>query len=212
MPGKRKRGNDASLTAATDSSHLSAIAAARLKAGAPTKGVPTPEPTHEKVSVPSSPTPEVVAYGSGLPYSVEEGEDGDSEEDSQPNVKCKVKFCNWRNDSKDILCDTGSELTVNLSKHTTIALVGSFKFKVLRGAININGANIAAASRAAQDDRFHHAFMPAIHPILKFRGLDSTNHVQFMSWNDPIPLASNKPPFAHISIAPFVTRSFSVVS
>lgn len=212
MPGKRKRADEAISGAVANGSSLSAIAAARLRAGAAAKGITTTEITHEPVPGPSSPTPQSVQPISSLPDSEDEEEEGEGEEEAPAIFKRKFKFCTWRNHSQDILSDTDAELTVNLIKHTTISLIGSFKFKVLRGAVNINGANIAAVSRAGQENGFHHAFVPATHPILKIRGLDGTNHVQFMSCKDTASFARDSPPFVDISNATHATRSFRIVS
>ncbi|CAO2656205.1 Nn.00g050080.m01.CDS01 [Neocucurbitaria sp. VM-36] len=212
MPGKRKRGDDVTSSAVANGNPLSAIAAARLRAGAAAKGITTPEITHEPVPIPSTPAPESVESGSRLLGPEEEERREEEEEEGHTSFRRKLKFCNWRNDSQDIISNTDSELTLNLNKHSTIALVGSFKFKVLRGAVNINGANISTASRAAQDNGFYHAFVPAIHPILKIRGLDGTNHIKFMSCRDPMPLARNSPLCVHNSDITPVTRSFKIIT
>jgi polynucleotide 5'-hydroxyl-kinase GRC3/NOL9 len=125
-------------------------------------------------------------------------------------LRQNVKLCTWRNDAQNILSDTDKELTVNLNKHTTIALIGCFRFKVLRGAINVNGANIGAMSRDGQQDQVYTAYVPATHPISKFRGLDGMNHVQFLHCADTSQLASTGPLLEDIWNAG--SRSFSVVS
>ena len=209
MPGKRKRGEDANSREVTcETKPLSAIAAARLRAGAAAKGITTPDSTHEPVPVPSSPPVEipVSAYGEA-----EEEEDDEEVGETHENIKRNFKLCNWRNDLHDILSDTDFELTINLNRHATIALIGCFEFRVLRGAININGANLGSVSRDAQKNTIHRAFVPATCPILKIRGLDSTNHVEFMSCKGPTAFAANCPLFSNIWNAPFVTRSFSIV-
>ena len=129
-------------------------------------------------------------------------------------VKQNLRLCNWRNDPQDILSDTTFDLTVKLNKHTTIALVGCFRFRVLRGAININGANIEVLSRHGQKDQIYTVYTPAAYPISKIRGLDGVNQVQFTNCEDPTPLASLSPLFSDIwnSQPNAKGRSFSVVS
>ncbi|KAF1843805.1 uncharacterized protein K460DRAFT_357487 [Cucurbitaria berberidis CBS 394.84] len=213
MSGKRKRDEGTSSGTVAGRKPLSAIAAARLRAGAAAEGSTTPEITHEPVLAPSSLPPESPESGSG--YGEPElgnKEEGEEEEETHAIIKRNFKLCNWRNESQNILSDTESELTINLNKHTTIALIGCFEFKVIRGAININGANIGALSRDAQKGVVHRAFVPSTHPILKIRGLDGTNHVQFMSCKEAVPIAENSPLFANIWNAEFVTRSFSIIT
>jgi polynucleotide 5'-hydroxyl-kinase GRC3/NOL9 len=139
-----------------------------------------------------------------------------SESEEEPLiVRHNVKLCNWRNESQNILSDTETELTVKLAKHTTIALIGCFRFKVVRGAVNINGANIGPLSRNGKKDQVYTSYAPATHPISKIRGLDDSNHVQFISCDEPRPFASTSPLFADIwnaRIGSGTSRSFSVVS
>jgi polynucleotide 5'-hydroxyl-kinase GRC3/NOL9 len=177
-----------------------------LNAEASAKGVVTPEITVEPVpatepssTLPESPVPEL-----------EESE----QEDEVPAAQLDLKLCNWRNEAQNILSDTASELTVKLPKHSTIALIGCFQLKVLRGAININGANIGAFSRDGQEDPFCTAYVPATHPILKIRGLDGTNHVKFINCKEPSSLSDISPLFADLWNVQAETekhRSFSVV-
>lgn len=191
MPGKRKRGGDSAI-AASPVQPLSAIAAARLKAQtAATPG----EDTATKDTAELAPQIQVTVP---LPRSpVPEPED--SELDEEPLVvKQNLRLCNWRNDPKNIISDTASELTVKLSKHATVALVGSFQFKVLRGAINVNGANIEVLSRRGQRDEVYTVYAPATHPVSKIRGLDGGNQVQFMNCEEPAPLAQISPMFLDI--------------
>jgi polynucleotide 5'-hydroxyl-kinase GRC3/NOL9 len=189
-------------TTSTSAKPLSAIAAARLKAEAAVEHVAALETIVEPVPLPDSANP--------LPQSpVAEPED--SEQDDEPMVlRQNVKLCTWRNDAQNIMSDTEKELTVKLNKHTTIALIGCFRFKVLRGAVNVNGANIGAMSRDGQQDQVYTAYVPATHPIAKFRGLDGMNHVQFLHCADTSQLASAGPLFEDIWHAG--SRSFSVVS
>ncbi|KAF2827680.1 hypothetical protein CC86DRAFT_381660 [Ophiobolus disseminans] len=137
------------------------------------------------------------------------------ESDEEPlAIQQNLKLCNWRSNKQDILSDTDTELTVRLNKHTTIALIGSFQFKVLRGAVNVNGANIEVLSRDGQKDHVHTAYVPATHPISKIRGLDSVNQVQFITCKEPVPLASISPVFSDIWSSRLETngRSFSVIT
>jgi polynucleotide 5'-hydroxyl-kinase GRC3/NOL9 len=184
---------------------LSAIAAARLRAEVAAKSAAIQETTLEPLPAPSSPPPENL---------VSEYEDSDAEPEPVV-IKRNLKLCNWRNDPKDILSDTDSELTINLEKHTTIALIGYFTFKVLRGAININGANVGAVTHEGQKAVTHHAAVPATHAISKIRGLDGRNQVQFMSCREPAPFSNLNPLFTDIWNAKTRNqkpRTFSVVS
>jgi polynucleotide 5'-hydroxyl-kinase GRC3/NOL9 len=187
---------------------MSAIAAARLRAEATAKGVVTPEVTTEPV-----PGPADVLAPSPLP---EPEEYEDSELDEEPFVvKQNLKLCTWRNESQNTISNTDSELTVKLSKHTTIALIGVFRFRVLKGAVHINGANIGALSRNGQKDQIYSAYVPSTHPISKIRGLDNVNHVQFISCEEPKPLATMSSLFSdiwNVGADARISRSFQVVS
>lgn len=108
-------------------------------------------------------------------------------------TKRNVKLCNWQNSPRDIFTENESELSINLDKNTTIALVGHFDFRVSRGAININGANIGAVTRDGQKAKTYRAYVPATQPIFKIRGLDGKNHVQFTSCKEPTPFAKLNP-------------------
>lgn len=184
---------------------LSAIAAARLKAESAVKGVTTPEITTDPV-----PQPSVVVPPSPSPQHEE------SEADEEPLVvRQNLKLCSWRNEPQNVVSDTSSELTVKLPKHTTIALIGCFRFKVLRGAVNINGANIGALSHEGEKAQTYTSHVPATHPISKIRGLDGMNHVQFITCEQPGPLAKTSTLFADIWNVPTRSgrsRSFEVVS
>jgi polynucleotide 5'-hydroxyl-kinase GRC3/NOL9 len=130
-------------------------------------------------------------------------------------VKQNLKLCSWRNNPRDVLIDTETDLSVKINKHTTISLLGHFRFKVLKGAVNINGANISALSCEGRKDQEYTAYVPATHPIAKIRGLDSTNHVHFTHCTYARPLASSSILFVDIWNAPVESkrhRSFSVVS
>tara|TARA_R110002003_G_scaffold76_1_gene6957 strand:- start:13234 stop:13818 length:585 start_codon:yes stop_codon:yes gene_type:complete len=179
---------------------LSAIAAARLRAEASAKGGATPELTLDPVPLQPSATPEL---------------DASDLEEEPLVVQRNLKLCSWRNVPQNVLSEEDAGLTVKLSKHTTISLIGAFQFKVLRGAININGANIGVLSRNGRKDQVYTSSVPATHPISKIRGLDGVNHVQFSSWEGPTTLAGISPLHANIWNVPTdvaTSRSFTVVS
>ncbi|KAH7394107.1 hypothetical protein DE146DRAFT_746777 [Phaeosphaeria sp. MPI-PUGE-AT-0046c] len=187
MPGKRKRTGDVATSlraitpAATNERPRSAIAASRLKAEAAAQGVVSPEATTEPVQPPSDVLPPSPAYGH---------EESESEEGEEPLIiKQNLKLCSWRNESQHVLLDTDTDLAVKINKHITISLVGHFRFKVLKGAVNINGANIGALSREGRKDQEYTAYVPATHPITKIRGLDSINQVHFTHCTHARPLA-----------------------
>jgi polynucleotide 5'-hydroxyl-kinase GRC3/NOL9 len=187
---------------------MSAIAAARLRAEATAKGIVTPE-------VITEPMPDLSDVLTQRPL-LEPQEHDDSELAEEPLiVKQNWKLCTWRNEPQNIISSTGRGLTVKLSKHTTIALIGIFQFKVLKGAIHINGANIGALSRDGQKDHVYSAYVPSTHPISKIRGLDNVNHVQFISCEEQKPLANISPLFSdiwNVEINAKGSRSFQVVS
>lgn len=109
-----------------------------------------------------------------------------------------LKLCNWQSNPRDIFAENESELSINLDKNTTIALVGHFDFKVSRGAVNINGANIGAVTQGGQRGQSYRAYVPATHPIFKIRGLDAKNYVQFSSCKEPTPFAKLSPLYEDI--------------
>lgn len=167
---------------------LSAIAAARLRAEVAAKAATIQETTLEPLAAPSSPPAEDL---------VSEYEESEAEPEPAP-TKRNIKLCNWQSNPRDIFVENESELSINLDKNTTIALIGHFDFRVSRGAININGANIGAVTRDGQKAKTYRACVPATQPILKIRGLDSKNHVQFGSCNDPTPFAILNPLYEDI--------------
>lgn len=205
MSAKRKRGEDGAASAPSSGKPLTAIAAARLRTEAAAKVVNTPQVTLEQISAPPSPVAK---------KQESESEDSDTDEENVP-VQRNLKLCNWRSEPQNILSDTDTELTINLPKHTTIALVGCFEFTVLRGAIHVNGANIGTVGQDGQKNRVHRAYVPATGPISKIRGLDGTNHVLFRSCRVPTPLSSISPMFGNIWNADSQIekgRSFCIVS
>ncbi|KAK1909983.1 hypothetical protein P3342_008155 [Pyrenophora teres f. teres] len=188
MSGKRKRAEDLGSGGATSGKPLTAIAAARLRTEAAAKVVKTAEVALEQIAMPSSPL---------LQSRDSDIEEVESEEEVVP-VQHNVKLCNWRSEPQNVLSETDTELKISLSKHTTIALIGCFDFTVLRGAVNVNGANIGTVSRDGQKNRVYRAYVPATHPIFKIRGLDGTNHIQIKTCKPPAPLASISPLFKEI--------------
>lgn len=154
---------------------LSAIAAARLRAEASTPTIVGAKNVQDVVIQ----VPEAV-LDSPAPL-----QDNSEEEDTEPTVAVQnLKLCNWRNNVQDILEDTTTQLTLNLNKHTTVAVVGCYRLKVLKGAINIKGANIAARPVEGSKGQSYTVFAPTTNPIIKIRGLDVTSHVQFTSITD----------------------------
>ncbi len=186
---------------------MTAIAAARIKAQdvAASEGIleRPPAPTHLQGGSAGS------LHEDRISDVAEEG----SEKDAQ--VTRTFKLCNWRGLPENVLSDTDSELVVNLPKHSTIALFGCFDFNVIKGAININGANIGPSNPEGKQNQTYRAFMPITHPILKLRGLDDTNHVKFITCEVPAPLATINPFFDdiwHTRSSHGDCRSFSIVS
>ncbi|KAI8939746.1 hypothetical protein NX059_003491 [Plenodomus lindquistii] len=190
MPGKRRKieedGPDAGP--AENQKPLSAIAAARLRAEAATKPISATDVTVQPVSLPSTPEPLLLDPTH---------ETAEAEQTVVP-VKRNLRLCNWRNESSNILSETESDVLINLNKHTTIALIGCFDFKVLRGAVHVNGANIGTVDRTGQRGACHRIYASATHPILKIRGLDATNHVQFISCKEPTPFTKTSVLFDHL--------------
>ncbi|KAF3047634.1 Polynucleotide 5'-hydroxyl-kinase grc3 [Didymella heteroderae] len=194
MPVKRRKLEETTATASTQKpaagaeKPLSAIAAARLRAEAAKNVVNVQETILEPLAAPSSPPAEELAP-----------EYEEYEAELEPVVKQRnVKLCNWQSNPRDIFAESESELSINLDKNTTIALVGHFEFKVSRGAININGANIGAVTRDGQKGQTYRAYVPATHPIFKIRGLDAKNHVQFSSCKEPTPFGKLSLPYEDI--------------
>ncbi|KAF3004852.1 Polynucleotide 5'-hydroxyl-kinase grc3 [Curvularia kusanoi] len=194
MPVKRRKLDEATPTStaqtptARNEKPLSAIAAARLRAEAAAKVVAIQETTLEPLAAPSSPPAEVL---------VSEYEESEAEPEPVP-TKRNLKLCNWQSNPRDIFVENESELSISLDKNTTIALIGHFDFRVSRGAININGANIGAVTKDGQKGRTYRACVPATQPILKIRGLDSKNYVQFASCREPTPFAILNPLYEDI--------------
>lgn len=213
MPGKRRKTEQGDTSLRPAKTPLSAIAAARAQAEATVETVCGPNVPVEPIALQSTPeinqsTPEEALY------SWPRGETSEGKQDDPSARRC-LRLCSWRNDPSHILADTESELCIHLDKHTTIALIGCFQFKVLRGAIHINGANIGAVDRAGQKHTLHCVYASATHPVLKIRGLNATNHVQFFSCKEPAFLTSVSPLFEDLWRTRSIhkpDRSFTVVS
>jgi polynucleotide 5'-hydroxyl-kinase GRC3/NOL9 len=215
MSNKRKRNVASETSSLATEKPLSAIAAARLRSEAAAKSrafsaapsppaltlTPTPRQEIEQPLRKQEPTL-IDTNSAPVEY--------DSDTDGSIAPTRKVKLCNWNHSSENIQADTEDELTVVLKKHSTIALVGCFEFRVLKGAINISGANISINGRNGQRSRTYRVYVPVTHPILKIRGLGDINHVQLL--NCPNPYAELSSSFTGIWNAPFVSRSFSIVS
>lgn len=137
----------------------------------------------------------------------------EEEEPPVPHVHQNFKLCTWRKISENVLSDTASELTVVLEKHQTISFVGCFDLKVLKGAVNINGANIGAVPRSGDTAKCFRVYVPSTHPITKIRGLDRTSHVRISSCEDAALFESMGPLFSGIWAArKDKGRSFDFVS
>lgn len=167
---------------------LSAIVAARLRSEATTKSAVIQETPLEPLAAPSSPPQEDL---------ISEHEQDEAETEPE-YISRNIKLCNWTNDPNDVFIENESELSINLNKHSTISLLGHYDFRVLKGAININSANIGAVTREGHKAQVHRAYVPATHPITKIRGLDTTNHIHFTSCKEPTPLAKLSPLFEGI--------------
>lgn len=129
-------------------------------------------------------------------------------------VKQNVQLCTWSHRENDILDESNDQMTVSLNKNTTITLIGCFELVVLKGAINVNGANYAANRRRKESGIRHRVFVPSTHPISSIKGLDSTNEIQFWSCEKPAPFANLSPLFENIWNARLKkdpARSFSLV-
>jgi polynucleotide 5'-hydroxyl-kinase GRC3/NOL9 len=180
---------------------LSAVAAARLKAQqivAASAG---------SLDAPSSPVSE------SAPSEVSEAEA--QEEEFPVTQQRNVQLCTWRYGKDYISSESDSEITVSLKKGVTITLIGIFDFAVLKGAININGANLEAKAGRGEKPIVRRAFVPSTHPLSIIRGLDGTNEVRFLDCGDAMPLEELSPLFRDIWNAKSGkggSRSFALVS
>lgn len=161
---------------------MSAIAAARLKARTPTH-------TTEGVQEPP-PSPLADTSASEAP---------ESETEDISLIPQNFKLGTWRKTDNNVLSDTSDELTIVLDKHATATFVGCFDLKILKGAVNINGANLGVLPKGSKEgSKVHRVYVPSTHPITKIRGLDRTNHVQLRSCDEPTHFADLSPLFAEI--------------
>lgn len=178
---------------------MSAVAAARLRAQLQATPIVVAEaPVSPPEATPSSEIEEEIT------------EDEPMHVEPQHNLQ----LCTWRYGKDYVSSETDEELTVSLNKNTTITLIGSFDFIVLKGAININGANYGAKSRRSPGAVKHRAYVPSTHPISIIRGLDSDNEIRFLDCKDPLPFDKQSPLFANIWNAESRKgrqRSFSLV-
>lgn len=134
-------------------------------------------------------------------------------EEATPCISKNFQLCTWRDNGDNVLSDTNEELTILLEKNSTVSFIGFFDVKILRGAVNINGANIGAISRKGEKSRCHRVSAPSTHPITRIRGLDHTNHVQIIHCEEPAPFSKISPLFADIWATGLKAedRSFSLV-
>lgn len=161
---------------------MSAIAAARLKAAAPVLSA------NDFEEPPKSPLIDSSA-----------SEAAESEPGEVAIVHQNYKLSTWQKNRGTVLSDTSEELTIVLDKHATASFVGCFDIKVLKGAVNISGANLGATSGANQEEESsHRVFVPSTHPITKIRGLDRTSNVQLRSCREPLPFADMSPLYSDI--------------
>ncbi|KAF2679071.1 hypothetical protein K458DRAFT_490761 [Lentithecium fluviatile CBS 122367] len=206
MAGKRKRGEVESTVPQTsdpanaNGKPISAIAAARLKAAAVTAQATTIDGTQE--------APQTLTGATDSDYA-------ESEPDEIPVVNQNFKLSTWQNDGENVLSGNDEGLTIVLDKHSTAAFVGCCDVKILKGAVNVNGANLVAIPRQGEQARTYRVFVPSTHPISKVRGLDRLNHVQFLHCEKPTPFTRLSPLFADIWVAPSNSgkeRSFHLIS
>ncbi|KAF1956530.1 hypothetical protein CC80DRAFT_472017 [Byssothecium circinans] len=211
MAGKRKRGEvtptqatTQNTTPSTNGKPISAIAAARLKLEAQLQAQ-APPAVDGIQEPPTSPIVEATTD-----YSASEFDD---EIPAPTLIPKNLKLCTWRNISANILSNTPDEFAIILEKHQTVSFIGCLNVQVLKGAVNINGANIGAVPKRGGGERSWRVYVPSTHPITKIRGLDRVNHVSFVSCKEPVPLQGISPLFAGIWAAKKdMGRSFDFIS
>lgn len=120
------------------------------------------------------------------------------EETPIPLVHQNFKLCTWRKIPENIVSDTSAELTIVVEKHQTVSFVGVFDLQVLKGAVNVNGANIAAVPRPGDKARSFRVYVPSTHPVTKIRGLDRTSQIQISSCEEPTVFEAIGPAFGKI--------------
>jgi polynucleotide 5'-hydroxyl-kinase GRC3/NOL9 len=158
---------------------LSAIAAARLRSQ-------VPEPAVKTLEIPPSPSAES-----------SDGSAAQPDEELLP-VRTSQQLCTWRYNYNNVRSDSDEQLTISLGKSQTVALVGCYDLVVLKGAVNINGANFGAGPGSANSSPRYRVYAPSTHPIPLIRGLDSENEIQFLNCKEPTPFANLSPLFAII--------------
>ncbi|KAF2278541.1 uncharacterized protein EI97DRAFT_465822 [Westerdykella ornata] len=210
MPGKRKRSSAANANADATAVHseernvkpISAVAAAKLRS----------QPFLQE-EVPSIENP---SSANSLVSSEIEGEEGRSLGEDEASVpQPNVQLCTWRYGPDYVSSESEEQVTICLKKGATITLIGCFDFTVLRGAININGANFGAVLRRGEQPKTSRAYVLSTHPISVIKGLDSENEIQFLSCPETTPLGSLNPLFRNIWNAKPLTgraKSFSLIT
>lgn len=174
---------------------ISAVAAAKLESNYPGRKEAIQEAPHSLSS-------------DGVDSEYPEQEPGQEEQETLRNVQ----LCTWRYGPNYVSSESDEQLTISLEKNTTVALIGHFDFFVLKGAININGANFGV--KALNGYSIHQACVPSTHPISNIRGLDSRNEVRFSDCSSPSPFTNISPLFADIWTADsgsLKTKSFALV-
>ncbi|KAF2661588.1 hypothetical protein K491DRAFT_764896 [Lophiostoma macrostomum CBS 122681] len=181
MVGKRKRGQGRHDDLSSASKPLSAVAAAKLKSHVL---------NDKNISSDASLHPD---------SEFAESDEKECSSDVEfPVVRQNLQLCSWRYGPDYVSSETEDHLTVSLDKNATIALIGCFEFIVLRGAVNINGGNFAAARPSKKPPQTHRVFIPSTQPISSIKGLDSRNEVQFIECAEPTPFASLSPLYGKI--------------
>ncbi|KAF2018466.1 hypothetical protein BU24DRAFT_408373 [Aaosphaeria arxii CBS 175.79] len=202
MPEKRKRNNDSVSAQGTGEDNvkpMSAVAAAKLRALQPEIA----DAVQESIDI--SPSPLVDPEPSDF---------DDNESSTSDDGLRSVQLCTWRYGQDHISSETESELTVFLQRNATISMIGCFDLVVLRGAINVNGANLSATGKEVP--QVHRIYVPSISPITVIRGLDTRNEVRFLDCEEAVPLSDLSPLFANIWNASTSLknrkRSFSLIT
>lgn len=149
------------------------------------------------------------------PAPSEVSEDEAQEERFPVTQQRNVQLCTWRYGKDYVSEESASEITVSLRKGVTITLIGIFDFVVLKGAVNINGANMEAKARVEKKPIVRRAYVPSTNPVSIIRGLDGTNEVRFMDCGDAMPLDRLSPLFVDVwnaKAGKSGSRSFALVS
>ncbi|KAF2466667.1 uncharacterized protein BDR25DRAFT_345282 [Lindgomyces ingoldianus] len=208
MPGKRKRvgiiSSDAISSGSQQSAPISAAAAARSKAHIQ---------TCVDISRDESPN-----RSNSTSMDAANDDYEDSEQNAYMNIEdaptTNRQLSTWRYSKETVLSESEAQVTVILEKASTISLIGCFYLMVLKGAINVNGANVSANPRKREKGTSYHVFVPSTHPITAIRGLDRCNEIQFQHCPATAPFSSICPLFSNIwnasSKGP-VDRSFTLI-